>query len=179
MSHICKKLHIWGISCKRTGFVQIKKDSIKFGDDVFVFAAQCTQVYYTEIPSMSRDMTQYWSVVHTRPRARVEIPLSKNTSIIDEVFQAEEIENEFDHIDDDAFDVGEPSNHVTHLQFEEVDENEALLVHNSNVMNDEGFSSESAEDSGEEQFQDDDGDDDFRGFGDDEYGEYYFTITEF
>jgi len=64
-------------------------------NDVFVFAKQCQQVYYTYTPFFRKDRSRvYWlSVLKTKPRGRVEVVQDENeyTSVIDEVFQASEV----------------------------------------------------------------------------------------
>jgi len=64
-------------------------------NDVFVFAKQCQQVYYTYTPSFRRDRSRvdWLSVLKTKPRGRVEVVQDENedTSVIDEVFQASEL----------------------------------------------------------------------------------------
>ena len=80
------------ITNKRTGITEIRKDFILSGDDVFVFASQCNQVYYTEIPSRSRERSGYWAVVNAKPRGRVEVPICSNKQPDEDVFQAEVME---------------------------------------------------------------------------------------
>jgi hypothetical protein len=64
-------------------------------NDVFVFAKQCQQVYYTYTLSFRRDRSRvdWLSVLKTKPRGRVEVVQDENedTSVIDEVFQASEL----------------------------------------------------------------------------------------
>jgi len=64
-------------------------------NDVFVFAKQCQQVYYTYTPSFRRDRSRvdWLSVLKTKPRGHVEVVQDENedTSVIDEVFQASEL----------------------------------------------------------------------------------------
>jgi hypothetical protein len=64
-------------------------------NDVFVFAKQCQQVYYTYTPSFRKDRSRvdWLSVLKTKPRGRVEVVHDENedTSVIDEVFQASEL----------------------------------------------------------------------------------------
>jgi len=64
-------------------------------NDVFVFAKQCQQVYYTYTPSFRKDRSRvdWLSVLKTKPRGRVEVVQDENedTSVIDEVFQASEL----------------------------------------------------------------------------------------
>jgi len=64
-------------------------------NDVFVFAKQCQQVYYTYTPSFRRDRSRvdWLSILKTKPRGRVEVVQDENegTSVIDEVFQASEL----------------------------------------------------------------------------------------
>jgi len=64
-------------------------------NDVFVFAKQCQQVYYTYTPSFRRDRSSvdWLSFLKTKPRGRVEVVQDENedTSVIDEVFQASEL----------------------------------------------------------------------------------------
>jgi hypothetical protein len=64
-------------------------------NDVFVFAKQCQQVYYTYTLSFRRDRSRvdWLSVLKTKPRGHVEVVQDENedTSVIDEVFQASEL----------------------------------------------------------------------------------------
>ena len=64
-------------------------------DDVFVFAKQCQQLYYTYTPSFRKDRSRvdWLSVLKTKLRGRVEVVQDENkdTSVIDEVFQASEL----------------------------------------------------------------------------------------
>jgi hypothetical protein len=68
-------------------------------NDVFVFAKQCQQVYYTYTPSFRRDRSRvdWLSVLKTKPRGRVEVVQDENedTSVIDEVFQASELDEPY------------------------------------------------------------------------------------
>jgi len=64
-------------------------------NDVFVFAKQCQQVYYTYTPSFRKDRSRvdWLSVLKTKPRGRVEVVQDENEdiSVIDEVFQASKL----------------------------------------------------------------------------------------
>jgi len=64
-------------------------------NDVFVFAKQCQQVYYTYISSFRKDRSRvdWLSVLKTKPRGRVEVVQDENedTSVRDEVFQVSEL----------------------------------------------------------------------------------------
>jgi hypothetical protein len=64
-------------------------------NDVFVFAKQCQQVYYTYTPSFRKDRSRvdWLSVLKTKPKGHVEVVQDENedTSVIDEVFQASEL----------------------------------------------------------------------------------------
>jgi len=64
-------------------------------NDVFVFAKQCQQVYYTYTISFRKDRSRvdWLSVLKTKPKGRVEVVQDENedTSVIDEVFQASEL----------------------------------------------------------------------------------------
>jgi len=64
-------------------------------NDVFVFAKQCQQVYYTYTPSFRKDRSRvdWLSVLKTKPRGRVEVVQDENedTSMRDEVFQVSEL----------------------------------------------------------------------------------------
>ncbi|KAL9391704.1 hypothetical protein Peur_015624 [Populus x canadensis] len=64
-------------------------------NDVFVFAKQCQQVYYTYTPSFRKDRSRvdWLSVLKTKPRGRVEVVQDENedTSVRDEVFQVSEL----------------------------------------------------------------------------------------
>jgi len=64
-------------------------------NDVFVFAKQCQQVYYTYTPSFRKDRLRvnWLSVLKTKPRGRVEVIQDENedTSMQDEVFQISEL----------------------------------------------------------------------------------------
>jgi len=64
-------------------------------NDVFVFAKQCQQVYYTYTPSFRKDQSKadWLSVLKTKPRGRVKVVRDENedTSVIDEVFQVSEL----------------------------------------------------------------------------------------
>jgi len=64
-------------------------------NDVFVFAKQCQQVYYTYTSSFKNDRSRvdWLSILKTKPKGRVEVVQDENedTSVIDEVFQASEL----------------------------------------------------------------------------------------
>ena len=64
-------------------------------DNVFVFAKQCQQVYYTYTRSFRKDRSRvdWLSVLKPKPRGRVEVVQDENedTSVIDEVFQVSEL----------------------------------------------------------------------------------------
>jgi len=64
-------------------------------NDVFVFAKQCEQVYYTYTSSFRKDRSRvnWLSVLKTKPRGRVKVVQDENkdTSVIDEVFQTSEL----------------------------------------------------------------------------------------
>jgi len=64
-------------------------------NDVFVFAKQCQQVYYTYTSSFRKDRSRvdWLSVLKTKPKGRVEVVQDENEdiSVIDEVFQVSEL----------------------------------------------------------------------------------------
>jgi len=64
-------------------------------NDVFVFAKQCQQVYYTYNPSFRKDRSRvdWLSILKMKPRGRVEVIQDENedTSMWDEVFQVNEL----------------------------------------------------------------------------------------
>jgi len=64
-------------------------------NDVFFFAKQCQQVYYTYTPSFRKDRSRddWLSILKTKPKGRLEVVQDENedTSVIDEVFQASEV----------------------------------------------------------------------------------------
>jgi len=64
-------------------------------NDVFVFAKQCQQVYYTYTPSFRKDRSRvdWLSVLKTKLRGRVELVQDENKdiSVQDEVFQVSEL----------------------------------------------------------------------------------------
>jgi len=64
-------------------------------NDVFVFAKQCQQVYYTYTSSFRKDRSKvdWLSVLKTKPRGRVEVVQDENedTSVWGEVFQVSEL----------------------------------------------------------------------------------------
>jgi hypothetical protein len=78
------------------GLVEINsKARLRNINDVFVFAKQCQQVYYTYIPSFRKDRSRvdWLSVLKTKPQGRVEVVQDENedTSVRDEVFQVSEL----------------------------------------------------------------------------------------
>ena len=78
------------------GLVEINsKARLRNVKDVFVFAKQCQQVYYTYTPSFKKDRSRvdWLSVLKTKPKGRVEVVRDENehTSVIDEVFQVSEL----------------------------------------------------------------------------------------
>ena len=78
------------------GLVEINsKARLRNINDVFVFAKQCQQVYYTYTPSFRKDRSRvdWLSVLKTKPRGRVEDVQDGNedTSVRDEVFQVSEL----------------------------------------------------------------------------------------
>jgi len=64
-------------------------------NDVFVFAKQCQQVYYTYTPSFRKDRSRvnWLSILKTKTRGRVEVVQDENKDISmqDEVFQINEL----------------------------------------------------------------------------------------
>jgi hypothetical protein len=78
------------------GLVEINsKARLRNVNDVFVFAKQCQQVYYTYTPSFKNDRSRvdWLSVLKTKPRGRVELVQDENedTNVQDEVFQVSEL----------------------------------------------------------------------------------------
>jgi len=77
------------------GLVRINsKVRLRNVNDVFVFAKQCQQVYYTYTPSFRKDRSgvDWLSVLKTKPRGRVEVVrMNEDTSVRDEVFQVSEL----------------------------------------------------------------------------------------
>jgi hypothetical protein len=78
------------------GLVEINsKARLHNVNDVFVFAKQCQQVYYTYTPSFRKDRSRVdWvSVLKTKLRGSVELVQDENedTSVRDEVFQVSEL----------------------------------------------------------------------------------------
>ena len=78
------------------GLVEINsKSRLRNVNDVFVFAKQCQQVYYTYTPSFRKDRSRVdWvSVLKTKPRGHVELIQDENedTNVWDEVFQVSEL----------------------------------------------------------------------------------------
>jgi len=74
------------------GLVEINsKARLRNINNVFVFAKQCQQVYYTYTSSFRKDRSRvdWLSDLKTKPRGRVEVVQDKNedTSVWDEVFQ--------------------------------------------------------------------------------------------
>jgi hypothetical protein len=71
------------------------KATLRNINDVFVFAKQCQQVYYTYTPSFRKDQSRvdWLSVLKTKPWSRVEVVQDENkdTSVRDEVFQVSEV----------------------------------------------------------------------------------------
>jgi hypothetical protein len=63
------------------GLVKINsKARLRNVNDVFVFAKQCQQVYYTYTPSFRKDQSRvdWLSVLKTKPRGRVEVVQDEN-----------------------------------------------------------------------------------------------------
>jgi hypothetical protein len=78
------------------GLVEINsKARLRNINDVFVFAKQCQQVYYTYTPSFRKDRSRvdWLSVLKMKPWGRVEVVQDENTdtSVRDEVFQVSEL----------------------------------------------------------------------------------------
>ena len=79
------------------GLVEINsKARLRNINDVFVFAKQCQQVYYTYTPSFRKDRSRvdWLSVIKTKPRGSVEVidqDENEETSVRDEVFQVSEL----------------------------------------------------------------------------------------
>jgi hypothetical protein len=78
------------------GLVEINsKARLRNVNDVFIFAKQCQQVYYTYTPSFRKDrsIVDWVSIVKTKPRGRIELVQDENedTSVRDEVFQVSEL----------------------------------------------------------------------------------------
>ena len=105
------------------GLVEINSKAILRNiNDVFVFAKQCQQVYYTYTPSFRKDRSRvnWLSVLKMEPRGCVKLVRDENedTSVRDEVFQVNELvepyriapsieleENSNFHVFDDSLDV--------------------------------------------------------------------------
>jgi hypothetical protein len=78
------------------GLVEINsKARLRNINDVFVFAKQCQQVYYTYTPSFRKDRSRvdWLSILKMKPQGRVEVVQDENedTSVRDEVFQVSEL----------------------------------------------------------------------------------------
>ena len=79
------------------GLVEINsKARLRNINNVFVFAKQCQQVYYTYTPSFRNDRSRvdWLSVLKTKPRGRVKVvdqDENEETSVRDEVFQVSEL----------------------------------------------------------------------------------------
>jgi len=78
------------------GLVEINSKARLYNiNDVFVFAKQCQQVYYTYTPSFRKDQSRvdWLSVLKRKPRGLVEVVQDENedTSERDEVFQVSEL----------------------------------------------------------------------------------------
>jgi hypothetical protein len=78
------------------GLVEINsKARLRNVNDVFVFAKQWQQVYYTHTPSFRKDRSRvdWLSILKTKLRGRVELVRDENedTSVRDEVFQFSEL----------------------------------------------------------------------------------------
>jgi hypothetical protein len=77
------------------GLVEINsKARLRNVNDVFVFATQCQQVYYTYTSFFRKDRSRvdWLSVLKTKPKGHVEVVQDENedTSVQDEVFQVSE-----------------------------------------------------------------------------------------
>jgi len=68
-------------------------------NDIFIFEKQWQQVYYTNTPSFRKDRSRidWLSVLKTKPKGRVEVVQDENeeTSVINEVFQASELVEQY------------------------------------------------------------------------------------
>jgi len=78
------------------GLVEINsKARLHNVNDVFVFAKQCQQVYYTYTPFFRKDRSRvdWLSVLKTKPRGHVELVQDENkdTSVQDEGFQVSDL----------------------------------------------------------------------------------------
>jgi hypothetical protein len=78
------------------GLVEINsKARLRNVNDVFVFAKQCQQVYYTYTPSFRKDRSRvdWLSILKTKPKGRVEVVQEENedAGVRDEVFQVTEL----------------------------------------------------------------------------------------
>jgi len=78
------------------GLVEINsKARLRNINNVFVFAKQCQQVYYTYTPKFRKDRARvdWLSVLKTKPQGSVEVVQDENedTSMRDEVFQVSEV----------------------------------------------------------------------------------------
>jgi len=78
------------------GLVEINsKARLRNVNDVFVFAKQYQQVYYTYTPSFRKDQSKvdWLSVLKTKPRGHVEVVQDENedTNVQDEIFQVSEL----------------------------------------------------------------------------------------
>ena len=153
---------------KNTGVVQIKKDSILRGDDVFMFASQCSQVCYIDIPSKDRSSCRYLSVVYTKARGRIDFPISNNrTQQEDEVLQMDEMSTYVDNLQ--TVDVEETGFVAAHSGYDAIDEQEAIMLGNY-IGYDEGDDEHEDEENEDDEFFGEigsDGEESDREFGDD------------
>jgi len=78
------------------GLVEINsKARLRNINNVFVFAKQCQQVYYTYTPSFRKDRSrvEWISILKMKPKGRIKVVQDENedTSVGDEVFQVNEL----------------------------------------------------------------------------------------
>jgi hypothetical protein len=134
--------------------------------DVFVFAKQCHQVYYTYILAFNKFIRVDWlSIVKTKLRGHIEVVQDENNELImgDDVFQLGELvdsyqivlsndleensnfhitDNIFVDVDVDAKELNGVLSSIKHAQVEEDDDSDKINVEDCNGDEDKSIDEE-------------------------------------
>ena len=127
------KCHWFDPKCVRrmpnVGLVEVQRDSVYSGEDVFVVAQQATQVYFVEYPCKDVPRLQGWDVVYEVGRHGVPVPNNEDYNIdpktyVGEFFQEGGLQGRFeidltglmeDDEDDERVDDAKPADDVDNV----------------------------------------------------------------
>ena len=131
---------------RQFGIVQIRH-TMQYGKyDPFILAECAVQVYYVPYPERTRQNADWWVVMRTKARSRVD---SRHTLQIDDAYQVENMSNAI--VIDDASSIGPLVNDEE--PFDDVDYEALIAPTNEDDIEDE---CEDVDDNDEEQYEDED-----------------------